>query len=754
MGEDITFWPELDPSSKWAPKVGEFTTTYLQGLSVDDLSKVRILNESSQILANCLDPATPEFSEAGLVVGYVQSGKTMSFTTVTALARDNGYGIVIVLTGVTNLLKSQSVERLVDDLQLEDYPQEWRNFTNPGSKNIGPNNHDLLDVKDRLEAWKRFISNPNGRRKPTLIFTVLKQTSRLNNLANLLSLLDLTEVPVLMIDDESDQASPNNKSARNLKLGTEDSSSIYSAIENVRSRLTRHSYLQYTATPQANLLAAKTDALSPAFGRILSPGEDYIGGQEFFGVDKSKLVEIPEGDTITPRNLPEEPPKSLEKALMSFWIASAIAIGENHKNGNRAAIRSMMIQVSQQVAPQAIFRDWVLNLRRLWMGIVENSQLASHMEVKNDFELEFDDLKLTYPTAMDFGAVFELLHEAMSETRVVEVNSTEDAVKNIEWYESQFWILIGGMKLDRGFTVKGITTTYMPRSVSENAATLQQRARFFGYHKRYFGLCRLFIAKATVEAFETYLEHETELRDSLKENEGRPLSEWKRKFILGRALRRPVRASVIGIRMRNRIVKEGWVSPEFMHENSDAVVHNANLMTSFVELLRGTYSNHVSSNPKSWKDNRKSNPHVLFAGIEIKTVLDFLLGLETTNIKDVDKLLPLFTSLARKSQDATEVIDVVLINDLETAHLDGRRANDLQAISNVFIGRNPAAAGTNFDDLIYVGDGQIHTALPTLHLRFLKVLDLEEGPGASVLVPWIALHVDKELEQIYLEEMD
>ena len=121
------------------------------------------------------------------------------------------------------------------------------------------------------------------------------------------------------------------------------------------------------------------------------------------------------------------------------------------------------------------------------MGIVENPQLASHMEVKSDFELEFDDLKLTYPTAMDFGAVFELLHEAMSETRVVEVNSTEDAVKNIEWYESQFWILIGGMKLDRGFTVKGITTTYMPRSVSENAATLQQRARFFGYHKWFFG---------------------------------------------------------------------------------------------------------------------------------------------------------------------------------------------------------------------------------------------------------------------------
>ncbi len=740
--------------SKWSPAVGTFTQEFLQNLSVDSVAKKRILDESAKILANCTDPRTAKYSEAGLVVGYVQSGKTMSFTTVTALARDNGYGVVIVLTGVTDLLKSQSVERLVDDLQLEEHPREWRNFTNPGSKNINPNNAVLQDIRDRVEAWKRFNANPESSRKPSLLITVLKQTSRLNNLANLLSFLDLTSVPALIIDDESDQASPNNKSAKNLKLGTDETSSIYSAIENVRNQLPRHTYLQYTATPQANLLAAKTDALSPAFGRILSPGDGYIGGEDFFGTDKSRLVLIPDTDEIKPRNLPDEPPKSLADALMSYWIACAIALAEDHKNGRKPAIRSMMIQVSQQVAPHALFRDWSMSLKRLWMQIVENPSAASHEELKNDFEIQYRDLAKTHPMKYDFDRVFGYLHEAMSETKIVEVNSTADATKAITWYESQFWILIGGMKLDRGFTVKGITTTYMPRTASENAATLQQRARFFGYHKPYFGLCRIFVAQSTQSAFETYLEHETDLRASLKENEGRPLSEWKRQFILGKALRRPVRASVIGIALRNRLIKEGWVVPEFLHENSDAITNNFKLVNAFTDKLRLKLKK-ASPNPAAWKDERQaSTKHALYAGVPISDAIELLLSFETTNFKDVEKVGALVRTLKRQSDGGQRELDVVLINDLDTRNLDGRQLSDTEPLSNVFIGRNPASAGGDVDRLIYVGDRSIHTSRTTLQLRYILAKGLSVNENETVTVPWFALHIEKKMEAIFIEEVD
>jgi hypothetical protein len=753
MGESIVFVPETDVSSKWIPVVGEFTEKYLETLKLDQSAKQRILNESSQILSNCNSPLNEKYAEAGLVVGYVQSGKTLSFTSITALARDNGYGIVIVLAGVTNLLKDQSVGRLVDDLMLESFTTEWRNFTNPGAKQINQSSAEFTDIESRLASWKKFVYE-DGKRKPTLMFTVLKHTGRLNNLANLLEMLNLDDVPTLIIDDESDQASPNNKSARNLKLGTSDTSSVYAAIDNVRSKLSRHTYLQYTATPQANLLAAKTDALSPAFGRVLTAGPDYVGGYDFFGPDDSKLILLEDDDVIDPKHLPEEPPASLAKALRNYWTACAIALAEKHLNEGKPATRSMMIQVSQLVMPQAVFREWTQDLRKFWMKTLDSPASASHQELLSEFQLEFVELTSTYETELKFSDVLEHLYDALEETRIVEVNSTDEAVKKVIWWESQFWILVGGMKLDRGFTVRGITTTYMPRTVSDSAATLQQRARFFGYHRKYFGLCRLFISRPTVEAFRNYLEHEIEIRSSLKENEGQPLTEWKRKFVLGRALKTPVQRSVIGIKLKNAILKEGWIAPEFLHENDDSITTNLGLVGEFAKKLSETYSKNQLGLPVVWKDLRNAPKHVLFSSIPVEEIFDLLESFSITNSKDVSKIMPALTSLARQVESPEKrTVDVVLINQLKTDHLDGRKLAEDQALDNIFIGRNPVGAKT-LEELSYVGDREIRTANTTLHLRLIKVKGEDSDGSSDFIVPWFALYMEKALATSYLEEIE
>lgn len=752
MSDSIVFVPDVDEHAKWQPVVGEFTTKYLETLSLDSKAKQRILNESSQILANCTPPTTEKYSEAGLVVGYVQSGKTLSFTSVTALARDNGYGIVIVLAGVNNLLKDQSVGRLVDDLMLESFTTEWRNYTNPGGKTIAATNSEFTDMQGRLASWHKFQAG-GAKRKPTLLVTVLKHSGRLNGLANLLQMLDLESTPVLLIDDESDQASPNNKSAKNLKLGTNDHSSVYAAIENLRSKLARHTYLQYTATPQANLLAAKTDALSPAFGRVLKAGPDYVGGADFFGRDASRLILIDDTDTIKPKDLPEEPPASLAEALQNYWVACAIALAEDHRNDGKPATRSMMIQVSQQVAPHAVFREWSQELRKIWMAVLENPSSASYSEVLAEFEIEFNKLKVTYETDISFSDIVECLVEAMEDTKIVEVNSTEDAVKKVVWWESQFWILIGGMKLDRGFTVRGITTTYMPRSVSESAATLQQRARFFGYHRKYLGLCRIYISQPTTDAFKSYLEHETELRDSLVENEGQSLANWKRKFILGRALKTPVQKSVIGIRLVNKHLKEGWLAPKYLHENADAVFTNVEILNSFSNKLGAQFASNQAGLPVAWKDKRETTGHVLFEAIPMREIFDLLGNFHLTNSSDVEKLIPALTTFARSMETPGATVDVVLINNLDTSNLDGRKVTDEEPLTNIFIGRNPASA-KNFDELIYVGDRDIRTSGTTLHLRVIKIKGEAPDGSDDQLVPWFALHMTKDLATSYLEEID
>ena len=77
----------------------------------------RIRRGAVDIVRRCRRFDGPDGQMTGLVVGYVQSGKTMSMTAVSALARDNGCRIVILLAGVTTNLLVQNAERFRDDLR-------------------------------------------------------------------------------------------------------------------------------------------------------------------------------------------------------------------------------------------------------------------------------------------------------------------------------------------------------------------------------------------------------------------------------------------------------------------------------------------------------------------------------------------------------------------------------------------------------------------------------------------------------------
>ena len=96
-------------------------------------SRDTVRDDALAILSRGTSPNAASGAEAGLVVGYVQSGKTMSFEAVTALARDNQIQVVIVVAGTSNPLLGQSTDRLRRDLQLDDpsRARRWLQFTNP-----------------------------------------------------------------------------------------------------------------------------------------------------------------------------------------------------------------------------------------------------------------------------------------------------------------------------------------------------------------------------------------------------------------------------------------------------------------------------------------------------------------------------------------------------------------------------------------------------------------------------------------------
>ncbi len=112
------------------------------------------------------------------------------------------------------------------------------------------------------------------------------------------------------------------------------------------------------------------------------------------------------------------------------------------------------------------------------------------------------------------------------------MNATDRGIRDVNWH-LQYHILIGGMMLDRGYTVEGLTVTYMPREQTAGTAdNIQQRARWFGYKERYIGYCRVWLPRASIDTYSAILQHEEAMRDSLRGHSG-PLARIMHEGVLG-----------------------------------------------------------------------------------------------------------------------------------------------------------------------------------------------------------------------------
>ena len=199
---------DVTPNTSWHPKAGD-TILALKHQSLNSGIKETewtiIETEAVSLLSKCVPPTKPSKQETGLVVGYVQSGKTLSFTAVAALARDNAYQMIIVIAGTSLNLRNQSTKRLEDDLDLLTRSgRNWQHFKSDELKKGDP-----TKIKDVLTDWQD--SNVPDWERQTVLITVMKNHRHLEKLSHILSQLDLSEVPTLVIDDEADQASLNTK---------------------------------------------------------------------------------------------------------------------------------------------------------------------------------------------------------------------------------------------------------------------------------------------------------------------------------------------------------------------------------------------------------------------------------------------------------------------------------------------------------------------------------------------------------------
>ena len=536
-------------------------------LRLDEQVRGRIWNSVDEILSQGPMASDKYVGNTGLALGYVQSGKTTTITALLAKAADHGYRIIITFLGSTNLLLSQNADRIETAIGIGDKGErrdyQWFAMQNPSGSSSAKELADFI-AKDR-----------------TILISVLKHAGRIDALAEVLLKAKVANIPTLIVDDEADQASLNTEISDDLESKT------YAAISKLRAAQPNHLYVQFTATPYAPLLLHPSDHLSPNFVTFLHPGKGYTGGREFFVDYADKVIRpIPMLDEQTPRGLPTELPKSLVSALANFTIGASILLEKNLGN----APISMLVHSTQKNDVQARYHHLIERQLRHWREqLVEVKTLVEFPDI---FQEEYKNLVNAGAQELSDELLVSAIKRVLLESKTWLLNSTT-SIKNVNWNVTPIHILVGGNKLDRGFTVEGLTVTYMNRPPSDQVDTLEQRARAFGYRGELLPYCQFFATPRTLKLLREIVFTEYDLRAKLQDwlTNGGSVSTWSDQIgLMLPAGMKPSRTNVLEALSRFNSAKSKWHSLRRIDVSEEARINNMHVVNQ-TGLLKSSSKN-------------------------------------------------------------------------------------------------------------------------------------------------------------------
>ncbi len=537
------------------------------------IKAVEALDRSTDSVLSLLED--PErngpWDRRGLVVGHVQSGKTSHYSGVICKAADAGYKIIIVLAGLHNNLRSQTQMRLdeaflgfkttvLDDEALElvgvgeidadpairpnfaTTRTEKGDFSTRVARNLG--------VTPEQRPWL-FVVKKNKTVLTRLLGWIRSHVANARDTETGRRIV--TNLPLLLIDDEADHASVDTKEMAVDENGRPDEEHAPTVINGLNRRIlhsfSRSAYVGYTATPFANIFIHEQAAtreegpdLFPAgFIINLAAPSNYVGPAKVFGTrtEMGRNSGLPlvrraadfEGWMPTKHKNGHFPlyegrnelPPSLNEAIDAFVLACAL----RQLRGQEAEHCSMLVHVTRYTSVQKVVHNQVEErIRNLRQRL--HRRTGGHEEILSSLRTlwERDFVPTTAAMAEDFpddaglfkGAAWEeielLLAEAVADIQVRMINGTaKDALDYADNQETGLKVIaIGGDKLARGLTLEGLTVSYFLRA-SKMYDTLMQMGRWFGYRPGYLDLGRLYTTAELVEWFEHITDAAEELRE-------------------------------------------------------------------------------------------------------------------------------------------------------------------------------------------------------------------------------------------------
>lgn len=516
-------WPRL---RNWLRDDRDWTLPMLDSLD-------RASDSVFSYLEDPRESGPPVFRVTGLVVGRVQSGKTANYSALIAKAVDAGYRLIIVMTGLHNQLRWQTQLRLGRELGFDETGLGIGRATT--GRNIVPVTAPEYDGDFREGTIGPVFLQGNS----TVIAVVKKNAVVLRRLQDWLERRPRdAHLPVLLIDDEADQASINTGGERTEEedislrerydLVDDDvdpegegmsqiaePSVINGLIRQILRSFNQAAYVAYTATPFANILidpaAVDLEVGEGLYRRdfiiSLPTPTNYVGAEQLFGTDPESdpidiVSSIPESDSVLVSARSAEDGvllvDSLRTALLDFLLAAA---AKDHRRGVSGA--TMLVHTTFRIAPQIqlghLLNEELLNLRNGW-----KYDGGYREELRQRWESEFESRTgsdgLPYPAFDELSESIDSLMRTENVPSVIVFNSETDSQLGFEDQPERKIILIGGNRLARGLTLEGLLVSYFTRQ-SGTYDTIMQAARWFGYRDGYHDLTRIWLTDENYARF-------------------------------------------------------------------------------------------------------------------------------------------------------------------------------------------------------------------------------------------------------------
>lgn len=510
---DFFFWNRykkyLEEVKYWNPRV------------TSNLGKV-----SDEILDLCGDPNDSDFLIRGLVLGDVQSGKTANYTAICNKAADTGYRIIIVLAGMMENLRQQTQERL--DAEFSGRKSEY--YLDPkaaqGIKNtpVGVGRYGATKrIASFTSVTKDFDSGVLRSNDLAIenvncpVVLVIKKNKRiLNNLIkwlssnNTLNSAGRIDLPLMLIDDEADNASVNTKDPDSQPAAIND------CIRKLLSLFSKATYLGITATPFANIFIdpEADDDLFPAdFIYALSAPTNYIGADRIFGDDadySNMLIPVDIDDlnkTLPPKHKKDHLVSSLPDDMVEgagyFLLVNAV----RDYRGDITEHRSMMVHISRFTNVQ----NQIAEIYNVWLDQVK-SDLQNYSKLPADkaekiFNIHalheiWDKYEFSRKAKIEWNKILhDYLYRAVAPIDVRAVNKDTGAT-SLDYFNHKEdglrVIAVGGNSLSRGLTLEGLCVSYFYRN-TQMYDTLLQMGRWFGYRPNYGDLVKIWISQEAID---------------------------------------------------------------------------------------------------------------------------------------------------------------------------------------------------------------------------------------------------------------